>query len=411
MTTPLLIFSDHPAAPTGLARITRDIATRLAKNLPGLFKVATIGYGSPGSARLPFQQYNWHFRDDFVIGELPEIWNDFAGSYSAPGLFFTVHDASRMLWLVRPEQVLEYRNPRELRLAHFVKQAPFLKVGYFPIDAAGIDGKFTLALKETYRGYDRVLAYTEWARKLLENTLAPEDVKRTGLSYLPHGVDTSVFYPRDRREARESFFKTVKIEHQLSLSDKLVIGIVATNQPRKDYGLAFAALREVAKTREIVIWIKTDILERHWSLPGLAGDFALRGFVTVDEMEDEAMARAYSACDVCIAPGLGEGFGYPIFEALACGCPVVHGEYGGAAEFMSKEMLIQPVAMRLETPYSVYRPVYEPLDMAKAVLRVTDQEPRRKSLLPERLAWSNLWPEWERWFKSLAAEKRMEAKS
>lgn len=404
---PILIFSDAVGAFSGLARITRDLALRIHKHMPE-FKVATIGYGSPGSSKFGWTQYYWNFREDYVIPDLPDIWQDFAGG--EPGIFCTIHDASRMLWLSHPEQVLELRDPRQIRLAHFVKKAPFRKVGYFPIDAAGIDGKFTLTLKETYRGYDRVLAYTEWARKLLENTLAFEDVKRTELSYIPHGIDTEVFYPRDREEARFNFFEHVEIKHQLSLSGKTVVGIVATNQARKDYGLAFSALKEVLRTKEIVLWIKTDALERTWSLAGLAKDFGMNAFVTLSELTDEQMAHAYSACDVCIAPGLGEGMGFPIFEALACGCPVVHGAYGGAAEFMPVEMLIRPVAMRLETPYSVYRPVYEPMDMAKKVLELTGEKwQKRKSLLPERLAWKNLWPnEWEPWFRSLAEGKHME---
>ncbi len=39
---------------------------------------------------------------------------------------------------------------------------------------------------------------------------------------------------------------------------------------------------------------------------------------------DDAMLRAmYCACDVFVAPSKAEGFGLPILEAQACGCPVV----------------------------------------------------------------------------------------
>lgn len=410
MPVPILIFSDAVGASSGLARITRDLAQRVHKYLPGMLKVGTIGYGSPGSSKLGWHQYYWNAREDYVIPDLPEIWADFAGSYTAPGIFMTVQDASRMLWLSHPEQVLNFKHFLDKRLAQFLKNPPFRKVGYFPIDAAGIDGKFTLCLKETYRGYDRVLAYTEWARKLVEHTLTPEDVERTGLSYIPHGIDTEVFYPRDREEARYNFFEHVAIKHQLSLSGKTVVGIVATNQSRKDYGLAFAALRKVLRTKELVIWVKTDMLERTWSLSGLAKDFGMDAFVTLSELTDESLAHAYSACDVTL--GIGpEGFGFPIFESLACGCPVVHGNCAGAPEFMPKEMLIEPVAMRLETPYSVYRPVYEPSQMAEKIVELTtDKWQKRESLLPPRLAWSNLWKdEWEPYFKSLAVEKTMEA--
>ena len=406
---PILIFSDAVGASSGLARITRDLALRIHKHMPE-FKIASIGYGSPGSSKFGWTQFYWPFREDYVIPDLQEIWQDFAGD--EPGIFMTIHDASRMLWLSHPEQVLEFRDPRQVRLAHFIKKAPFRKVGYFPIDAAGIDGKFTLCLKETYRGYDRVLAYTEWARKLLENTLASEDVKRTGLSYIPHGIDTDVFYPRDQEESRYNFFEHVAIKHQLSLSGKTVVGIVATNQSRKDFGLAFSALREVNRTKELVIWIKTDILERTWSLAGLAKDFGMNAFVTLSELTDEQMAHAYSACDCLIGPG-PEGWGFPLSEALACGCPVVTGSMAGASQFVPERMMVDPIATRIESPYSVIRPVYDPMQWAKKIVEVADYSGNRVSLLSSRYSWNNLWEqEWKPYFlalhRSLAVEKHME---
>jgi hypothetical protein len=43
---PLMILSDAITAPTGLARIARDLATKTHNNLGDVFRVGTYGFGA-----------------------------------------------------------------------------------------------------------------------------------------------------------------------------------------------------------------------------------------------------------------------------------------------------------------------------------------------------------------------------
>jgi len=52
-----------------------------------------------------------------------------------------------------------------------------------------------------------------------------------------------------------------------------MVGIVATNQARKDFGLGIQAVSELARERKVILWIHTDELERHWSIPALVHDY------------------------------------------------------------------------------------------------------------------------------------------
>ncbi|TKD65543.1 glycosyltransferase [Flavobacterium sp. ASW18X] len=80
------------------------------------------------------------------------------------------------------------------------------------------------------------------------------------------------------------------------------------------------------------------------------------------KVTDQVLVNAYQAANVFLFPSLAEGFGYPIIEALACGCPVITTntgpmtEVGGelswyiptAREFSSEEEWAQQVAEQVK---------------------------------------------------------------
>ena len=135
---------------------------------------------------------------------------------------------------------------------------------------------------------------------------------------------------------------------------------------------------------------------------------AKRVTVSTDILSDRQLALIYQACDVTIAPGLGEGFGYPIVESLAAGVPVVHGEFGGGAELVPKiEWRFPMRERRLESVYALQRPVFKAEDVANAIERVwawrdavgaqTAAAYCRGSVA--HLEWRTLWPRWYQWVR------------
>lgn len=391
MPTPILFLSDAATAGTGLSRITRDLATRVATHMPDMFRVASLGYGGISSARLPFHQYYIEGMENWVIPTLPDIWKDFAGDEK--GVVMSIWDASRMLWFARPE-TCEMPHLRK-----FLESKPFQKWGYFPIDATGPHDTLTGVLAHTIDGYDRILCYTEWAEEIVRKTLPNSWGK---IDNRPHGLDSSVFYPRPRKAARHGFGERIGAKNRdgswLTIpDDALMVGIVATNQVRKDFGLGIATVAELCRSRKVVLWIHTDELERHWSIPALLRDFGLltNTVVTTIPLTDDQMAFCYSACDVTLGIGNGEGWGYCLTESLACGTPVIHGNYGGGTDFVPPAFLVEPLTYRIEGPYCCVRGVYTPQNWAQKALAVSG----KRTTLPTGLDWSSLWPRWESWFR------------
>ncbi|HEY2440878.1 MAG TPA: glycosyltransferase [Solirubrobacteraceae bacterium] len=53
-----------------------------------------------------------------------------------------------------------------------------------------------------------------------------------------------------------------------------------------------------------------------------------------DEVSDTEMAGFYTGCDAYVSPTRGEGWGRPMMEALACGCPTIASRWSGQLAFL-----------------------------------------------------------------------------
>lgn len=380
--TPILLMSDSPELPSGLARITRDLAMHISNDLPR-FRVGTLGRAGHGSRTLPWAQYNFAPtpQDQWGVAALPGAWEDFAGD--TPGVIMTIQDPSRMYWFTHPDSMEE-------GIARFLRQARFQRWGYFPVDSTGPGDKLSGICCAALQGYDRLLGYTKFGAGVLSRSAG------RAVDWIPHGLDMDVFQPRDRKAARIAMgFK----------DNALVVGCNMTNQPRKDWGL-WASICAHLKRRDpnVRFWAHIDVIERTWSLPALIEDYGLADNVKVTmagALSDVELSYFYSACDVTMLPSLGEGHGFPIVESMACGVPCVHGNYAGGAELIPEAWRVDPVAWRVDTPYNCIRPVFDPARWAE-ILMASHGEGGMRSLAPyvEHLAWPKLWTSlWRKWFE------------
>ena len=377
--TPILFLSDSISAASGLARITRDLATRTHEYCSDVFEVATVGYGGFGSKKFPFHEYHLHSVENWLCQELPAIWDDFVGDRE--GILFSIWDMSRLYWLGSPQAC-----PMP-HLRKWVETARMKKWAYHAIDAEGPMGKWSSKVSCTAKGFDRLLDYSQFSAKITG-----------GKEWLPHGIDTDVFKPYERVASKAEFRKA---GFRMLNDDDFLVGVVATNQVRKNWQLACETLRILIDRGHdnLKAWFHTDVMQRHWDIPALIVDYGLEGrvAVTIARFSDEQMAMTYSACDVTL--GIGpEGFGYPIAESLACATPVVCGTYGGQSEFVPKHMQIEPVWYYHENPFCSKRPVHDARLWADKIEELNGEE----AVFPAGISWQGgiLWSAWERWLRS-----------
>jgi glycosyltransferase involved in cell wall biosynthesis len=270
-------------------------------------------------------------------------------------------------------------------LRKFAERKDVKKWAYPALDAEGPYGKLSHRIAETYKGFDRVIDYSSFSSKITGNP-----------DHLPHGIDTSVFYPRPHAEARQMF---INQGFQGLTPDSLLVGIVATNQARKNWQLGIETCRILLdRGHDVRVWCHTDTIDRYWSLGNLIVDYGLQGraAVTVNRFTDEQLAWNYSACNatLCIGP---EGMGYPAMESLACGVPCIAGSYAAQSEFIPKPMQVDPIAYFHEGAFCSKRPVHEALKWAIKV----EMNLGKEASLPSAFDWNGptLWNNWSKWFR------------
>lgn len=59
--------------------------------------------------------------------------------------------------------------------------------------------------------------------------------------------------------------------------------------------------------------------------------------IVLDRVYIESMASLYNLADAYVSTSRGEGFGLPLLEAMACGRPVISNDFGGPADFLTRE--------------------------------------------------------------------------
>lgn len=210
-------------------------------------------------------------------------------------------------------------------------------IAWFPVDHATIPPVIMERLK-----------YTD--ARITMSKSANVEMDKTGMEYhyVPCAVDTKVYKPLDQKTSREAM--------KLPL-DKFIVGMVAMNKgvySRKAFHqtiLAFAALK--AKHSDVVLYLHTLDGTRGMDVVNLisfctavnlkVGYAFTESAKTADVIfadqygytlgyDPSMMAQLYSAMDVHCLVTMGEGFGIPIIEAQACGCPVIVGDWTASAE-------------------------------------------------------------------------------
>ncbi len=187
-----------------------------------------------------------------------------------------------------------------------------------PVDHDPLPDRIKLVLEMSWQP----IAYSKFGeRKMKEAGLNPR--------YVPHGIDTDEFAPQDRKQARAA----------LGIEDDIeFVALMVTANKGKPSRKSIAECLWAWRT--FLTRHPKSLLYMHTHIGPEMGGIAIKILLTKLGIEpgrvmladpyqntvgysNAFMANAYSAADVLLNPSRGEGFGLPIVEAQACGCPVI----------------------------------------------------------------------------------------
>jgi len=243
-----------------------------------------------------------------------------------------------LAWRLPPEIVCLARM-----LAHEISARRFYRLsqdfdiyheaGYFPFKTADqVKTVFTIhdiSLKTMpeYHPRDRVLFFNKYFENSLDRAdaiITPSEFTREELEKtypavnakihpIPLGCDKSLFCTHSQ-EQMDAF------KSGMQLPEKYVL-FAATSDPRKNIQAVFKAMAQLPPSIKLVCagWAGWGQgLEKSPIAATLKDRIIFTGYVS-----DADLALLYAGARVFVYPSFYEGFGLPVLEAMACGCPVV----------------------------------------------------------------------------------------
>jgi D-inositol-3-phosphate glycosyltransferase len=301
---PKLLWISDACVPTGFARVTHNILGWLGSR----WERVVIGVNATGDPH----PYPYPVFPARVGGDL---WGFNRFIKLAPTLKPDVVVIQSDAWIVQGfVEVVEQMK----------KKMPPL-VGFMPVDAAGMKRSTVAKISKL----ERSIFYTRWGEKQAQAAGLTGKSAAIGL-----GVRREIYKPQDKLEARRMILPDVP-------PDAFVIGNVNRNQPRKRLDLTIKYFAEFLKRGgDAYLYLHSlredvgfDLIElSHWY--GIADRVFMPKAKGFEDLQNEALMPAvYSMLDLQISTTLGEGWGLPTLEGMACGTPQLVPDWAALAEW------------------------------------------------------------------------------
>jgi glycosyltransferase involved in cell wall biosynthesis len=187
---------------------------------------------------------------------------------------------------------------------------------------------------------------------------------RQPLTVIPNGIDHSTFYQENPEPAK------------FSVPYFICVGNV---KPHKNLGTllkAFSTIKDTIDHRLVIVGKQSGFITGDNSVIKAAESLGDRAIFT-GHISDELLRQFISGATALVFPSLYEGFGLPVIEAMACGCPVIASSI--------------PPVMEVGRDAAVYFDSLNAEELAEKMLLIASNKAVRAEKVEQGLAISRLY--------------------
>lgn len=320
-----LLWIGDAGCPSGFAVATHNTLAHLRPH----YDITVLGMNYRGD---PY----WSPTEDPYTAKLEYPYPIYA---AAPG--GDSFGVGRLIWMcdyVKPDVIVLQNDGWNIPMymAKLRRQLPngeyaFPDIAAIPVVAAiAVDGK-------NFQGawLDGIQSAIFWTK------FAADEARQGGYSgyadVIPLGVNTDVYHPMDRYEAR------LRRKVPSALDDAFIVGAINRNQSRKRWDLTikyFAAWIKNYKVNDAWLFVQSaPTVGDTCDIVQLARYYGVEERLAYVEPEmwygysEEDMCATYNCFDLFISTTQGEGWGLPAIEAMACGVPCILPDWSAYGEW------------------------------------------------------------------------------
>ncbi|MFH2028881.1 MAG: glycosyltransferase [Nanoarchaeota archaeon] len=183
-----------------------------------------------------------------------------------------------------------------------------------------------------YKNFDdRLIPMSRFAHNFLKRE------KIRSLKIIPHLVDPTDYMPLNNKSS---------LKRMTGLQNMFLVGFVADNRREKQVPLLLEGFKTFSQNKsDVRLILRTNIKDRGpvYDLNDLIKRYGLFDKVILDSdyRDSKYMNKIYNLIDLLVMPSSMEGFGIPIIEAMAAGCPVLVNDAAAMPEKVDRSCVIK----------------------------------------------------------------------
>jgi len=336
----ILLLSDDLRLTSGIATVSRDLVLGTVRDFDWVQVGAAINHPDKGKIFDLSQDARERSGDDTASVKI--YCND---GYGDPFLI------RRIMNVEKPDGILHFTDPRFwgwlYNMEHEIrKKMPLMYLNIW--DGAGLVGDTAtdpMWNKEAYASCDLLMAISKQTYGINHRVLKKfgEEVPRHRITYIPHGIDTDMFYPINETSKDNQWNELQEERNKLrnGNDNKFVVMWNNRNIHRKHPGDVVLAYKHFCQlvdrnggnaAEDCALLMHTQPVDPNGTdLVALVGELCGEYTVLFDDkiVPSPKLNVLYNAVDVVLNMASNEGFGLGTAESISAGTPIVVNVTGG----------------------------------------------------------------------------------